>query len=236
MEDYTRKNVIISENRDVAVRSFMSKAYGWMTAALIMTGITAHYVANNPAIYKWIFSSTFTFIGIIVLQFALVIAISSLVDRASAPVLMLMFIIYSISLGVLLSSIFLVYTRETLTQVFFICAGMFAATSAFGLLTKKDLSGLGRFMFMGLIGIIIASIANIFLKSPAIYWITSYIGVFVFAGLTAADTQKLKNMALSLESANSEFEVKLSIVGALILYLDFINLFIFLLRIFGSRD
>jgi len=236
MENNTRRGTIITASQNIVVRSFMAKTYGWMTAALMLTGFTAHYVSNNPTIYMKIFSSTFLFVGVIILQFALVIAISAMVNSVSAPTLMLMFIIYSISLGVLLSSIFIIYTHETLTSVFFICAGMFAATSAIGMFMKRDLRGLGRFMFMGLIGLIIASVANMFFHSPTIYWVTSYIGVFVFAGLTAADTQKLRNIALSLEDGSSELVIKLSIVGALTLYLDFINLFLFLLRIFGARD
>ncbi len=237
MGNNTRRSVIIADSPYAIVRSFMAKVYGWMTAALVMTGFTAYFVAQTPAVYNTIFSSTPMLIGVIILQFALVIAISALVKRVGAAVLMLMFIVYSVSMGVTLSSIFIVYTQAALTSVFFICAGMFAVTSMAGMAVKKDLSGLGRFMFMGLIGLIIASVVNIFLHSPTIYWVISYLGVFVFAGLTAADTQKLKNMALSLDEGNTDLTIKLSIAGALTLYLDFINMFLFLLRIFGnSRD
>ena len=229
------QNTMISRDTGTLVSTFMGKVYGWMMLALVISGLVAYYVAHSPALYTRLFGSSGMVIGLIVVWFGLVIVLSAAINKLSAPAASLMFIVYSVVTGVVLSSIFIVYTKSSIASVFFICAAMFGVMSVIGIFIKRDLSGVGSFMFIGLIGIIIASIVNIFLKSPMLYWVISYIGVFVFLGLTAADTQKLKQTAHALEGADGGVVLKYSIIGALTLYLDFINLFLFLLRIFGDR-
>lgn len=219
-----------------ASAAILKDVYLWMTSALVISGLTAMLVAGNPTLINAIFSSKFGFIAIILAQLGLVMLISSRINKLSVLTATVLFILYAALTGVTLSSIFLVFTQESITSVFFITAGTFAVVSAFGYITKKDLSSLGNILFMGLIGIIIASVVNWFLHSEMLYWIVSYIGVLIFVGLTAYDTQKIKQMAIEYSDSNFEITKKVALIGALSLYLDFINLFLHLLRIFGKRD
>ncbi len=220
------------------VNAFMVKVYNWMALGLALTGIVAYYVASNEALLRYLVTHQLLFFGLIILEFVMVIALAGFVQRMSGTTASGVFILYSLLNGVTLSTIFLIYARAAIATTFFITAGTFVACSAYGMITKRDLTSWGGFLFMGLIGIIIASIVNMFVKSSGLSLAISYIGVFVFIGLTAYDTQKLKNLALSRpENIDSDTEQRGAIIGALTLYLDFINLFLLLLRIFGgSRD
>jgi len=225
------------QKTEVLVNSFVRSVYNWMFVGLAVTGFIAYYVSTNEGMMSFIYGHRMVFWGILLAELALVFAISGMVNRMSAGTATGLFVLYSALNGLTLSVIFLLYTRSSIVSTFFICAGTFLACSIYGWTTKRDLTSLGGFLMMGLFGIIIASIVNIFLRSGAVNVIVSYIGVLVFVGLTAYDTQKLKNMALS-QPAGIDGGVlrKGAILGALSLYLDFINLFLFLLRIFGSRD
>lgn len=213
----------------------MRKVYVWMTLALVITGFTAYGVANSPGVLQAIYSNSIVFWGLIIAEFALVIGVSSAINRLSLTTATLMFILYSVINGALLSYIFLAYTASSVSTVFFITAGTFGAMALVGYTTKTDLTSLGKILFMALIGLIIATLVNVFIKSSGITLILSYIGVLVFVGLTAYDSQKIKQMLLQAPDAG-EGAQKLALLGALTLYLDFVNLFIYLLRIFGKRE
>ena len=221
----------------VRVNSFIRSVYNWMAIGLGITGFIAYYVANTPALAQMIFGNQILFFGLIIAELGLVIAISARIQKMQASTATALFVLYSALNGATLSMIFLVYTASSITSTFFICAGTFVACSIYGWTTKRDLTSVGGFMAMGLIGIIIASVVNIFLRSSAMHMIISYIGVIVFVGLTAYDTQHLKNMAMTQPDGLEAGVVrKGAILGALKLYLDFINLFLMLLRIFGNRN
>lgn len=225
----------------VRVNEFVRSVYNWMVMGLALTGFIAWFVSGNEAVRALIITETGItplFWILAIAEIALVFSISGMVNKMSASTATALFLLYSALNGVTLSIIFLRYTGASIFSTFLICSLTFLACSVYGWTTKKDLTSIGSFMFMGLIGIIIASFVNFFLRSHAIYYAISYIGVVVFVGLTAYDTQKIKNMALT-QPAGLDGEVvrKGAILGALSLYLDFINLFIMLLRIFGgSRD
>ncbi|ELI7914118.1 Bax inhibitor-1/YccA family protein [Yersinia enterocolitica] len=235
MDRYPRSNGSIVERANSGIQAYMAQVYGWMTCGLLLTAVVAWYAANTPAVMNFIFSSQITFFGLIIVQLGLVFVISGMVNRLSGSMATSLFMLYSALTGLTLSSILIMYTGASIASTFIICAGMFGAMSVYGYTTKRDLSGMGSILFMGLIGIVLASIVNIWLKSPALMWAVTYIGVLVFVGLTAYDTQKLKNMGAQLDSNDRDNFRKYSIVGALTLYLDFINLFLMLLRIFGNR-
>lgn len=192
-------------------------------------------VANNPALLNFLFSSPTLVWGLLIGEIVLVLILSAAINRLSFSTATLLFILYSVINGVTLSSIFVVYTQGSIASTFFITAGMFGGLALYGSVTKKDLSGMGRFLFMTLIGLIIASIVNIFMHSEMLYWITTFVGVLVFTGLTAWDAQKIQQMALMADDVNESTQ-KMALLGALTLYLDFINLFLYLLRIFGKRN
>jgi len=212
--------------------------YNWMAIGLGITGVVAYGVANSPGVTEVIFGSQLVFFGLIIAQLAMVYMISARIQRMQASTATMLFIVYSALNGATLSSIFLVYAQSAITSTFFICAATFTACSVYGWTTRRDLTTMGGFLTMGLIGIVIASVVNMFVQSSAVSTIVSYIGVLVFVGLTAYDTQDIKNMALSQPGDIDAGAVrKGAILGALKLYLDFINLFLMLLRIFGSgRD
>ncbi|ELI8103398.1 Bax inhibitor-1/YccA family protein [Yersinia enterocolitica] len=235
MDRYPRSNGSIVERANSGIQAYMAQVYGWMTCGLLLTAVVAWYAANTPAVMNFIFSSQITFFGLIIVQLGLVFVISGMVNRLSGSMATSLFMLYSALTGLTLSSILIMYTGASIASTFIICAGMFGAMSVYGYTTKRDLSGMGSMLFMGLIGIVLASIVNIWLKSLALMWAVTYIGVLVFVGLTAYDTQKLKNMGAQLDSNDRDNFRKYSIVGALTLYLDFINLFLMLLRIFGNR-
>lgn len=213
----------------------MRKVYLWMTMALAITGFTAYGVATSPGILQTIYSNPAVMWGLVIAELILVITVSGAINRLSLSVATLLFIVYSVLNGALLSSVFLVYTASSVATVFFITAGTFAAMALVGYTTKTDLSSMGKILLMALIGMIIATIVNLFVKSTGLELIISYIGVLVFVGLTAYDSQKIKQMLLQAPDA-SEGAQKVALLGALSLYLDFINLFLYLLRIFGRRD
>ena len=209
-----------------------------MAIGLALTGFTAYYVAQNETLMQLIFGTPGLLMILIIAELGFVFFLSARIQKVEASTATALFVVYSILNGITLSFIFITYTSASIVSTFLICSITFLACSVYGMITKKDLTSLGGFMFMGLIGIIIASIVNIFLKSSGMQMIISYIGVIVFIGLTAYDTQKLKNMAVTIpDSATGAMIRKGAIMGALTLYLDFINLFIMLLRIFGgNRD
>ena len=213
----------------------MRKVYLWMTLALMITGITAAGVANSPNILALIYSSQVVVWGIIIAEFGLVIYISARLEKLSLSTATTLFALYSILNGVMLSSIFLLYSTAIISKVFFITAGTFGVTALYGYATKKDLSSLGNILFMALIGLVIATIVNVFMKSAMFDLILSYIGVIIFVGLTAWDSQKIKHMMMVQQDADESAQ-KLALIGALSLYLDFINLFLYLLRIFGRSN
>ncbi len=222
----------------VLVNSFIQSTYNWMAAGLLITGAVALFVANSETMLKLIFGNQLIFFGLIIGELVLVFSISARVNKMQASTATALFILYSALNGATISFIFLAYTRSSIATAFFVAAGTFLACSVYGYVTKRDLTSIGSFMFMGLIGIIIASLVNLFVKSSAMAMIISYIGVFIFIGLTAYDTQKLKHMAMTQPAGLDAGVIrKGAILGALSLYLDFINMFLFLLHIFGmGRD
>jgi len=227
----------VRERSEVQINEFVRSVYNWMAIGLALTGIIAFYVSKNLDLLR-IISNPLIQIVFFVVIIGLVVSISGMINRMSAGTATGLFVVYSSLMGVFLAPIFIVYTQASIASTFFICAGTFVGCSIYGWTTKRDLTSLGGFFMMGLIGIIIASLVNIFIQSSAMYYMIGYIGVIVFVGLTAYDTQKLRNMALT-QPAGLDGEVvrKGAILGALSLYLDFINLFLMLLRIFGqSRD
>ena len=225
---------ITSTTSKVAERSLFVSVYTWMGLGLALTALAALFTLSTPALLELIVKNRAVFFGLIIGELVMVVALSAMIKKLSASVATLMFLAYSALNGLTLSIIFLMYTSASIASTFFITAGTFGAMSIYGMVTKRDLTSWGSFFFMGLIGLIIASVVNIFLQSAMLYWITSYIGVFIFIGLTAYDTQKIKRMGQA-GFADSTARHKLAIMGALTLYLDFINMFLFLLRIFGSR-
>lgn len=222
------------EQVQAETQRFMVKVYGWMCLALFITGAMAIYTATSETLINFVFGSRLTLIGLIILQFVAVGSLAGMVHRMSASTATLIFVGYSLLNGLTLAGIFLIYTSESIASTFFITGGTFGAMSLYGYTTKSDLSKWGNLLFMGLIGLVLASLVNIFMKSTMIYWITTYIGVIIFVGLTAYDTQKIKNTNV-IGNEGTEDDSKEAIMGALTLYLDFINLFLFLLRIFGRR-
>ena len=235
MENY-QNEISAQRTLDRSVAStLMRSVYYWMAGALAITGLTAMLVANNPALLNFLFSSPTLVWGLLIGEIVLVLILSAAINRLSFSTATLLFILYSVINGVTLSSIFVVYTQGSIASTFFITAGMFGGLALYGSVTKKDLSGMGRFLFKTLIGLIIASIVNIFMHSEMLYWITTFVGVLVFAGLTAWDAQKIQQMALMADDVNESTQ-KMALLGALTLYLDFINLFLYLLRIFGKRN
>lgn len=222
-------------NLSQAFPALMRKVYTWMTLALAITGITAFGIANSPNLVMMMYSNPAIMWAIIITEFALVIGVTSAINRLSLTTATLLFILYSVLNGVMLSSIFLVYSTTVITKVFLITSCTFGCMAAFGYTTKSDLSSIGKIAFMALIGLIIASVVNIFMKSTGFDMIISYVGVLVFVGLTAYDSQKIKQMLLTRGDMD-EGTQKLALLGSLSLYLDFINLFLYLLRIFGRNN
>ena len=212
--------------------ALMSKVYLWMTLALVVTGMTAYYVASSPAILYAIVSNQIAFWGLFIGELVLVFVLSSRIMSLSFVTASLMFVIYSIMNGVFFSFILLAYTEQSIATTFLITAGTFGAMSLFGFVTKRDLSTMGRILFMLLIGLIIATVVNIFMKAEGLTLILNYAGVVIFVGLTAYDTQSIRQMLQ--EHGDKEGAEKIALLGSLSLYLDFINLFIYLLRFFGE--
>ena len=203
--------------------------------ALAITGVTAFGVASSPNLLALIFSSKLLFFGLIIAELALVILLTARLQKLALTTATLVFVLFAVINGVTLSSIFVIYTMASIAQTFFICSATFGVMAVYGYTTKRDLSSMGKLLFMALIGLIIATVVNIFMRSSGLDMAISYIGVLVFVGLTAWDTQKIKLMLANAEDMG-EGAQKIALIGALSLYLDFINLFIYLLRIFGRRD
>lgn len=220
----------------LAFPALMRKVYVWMTLALVITGFTAFGIAENPGLVYTIVTNRLLFWGLVIGEFALVMAIYGAIGRLSATAATLLFVLYSIVNGATLSVIFLAYTMTSIASVFFITAGTFAVMAFIGYTTKTDLTSFGKMLMMELIGIILATVVNIFIGSSMLNMIVSYVGVVVFVGLTAYDSQKIKNLLYQVDNMSEEAQ-KLALLGSLTLYLDFINLFLMLLRIFGgNRD
>lgn len=236
--EYSQFQQMVNEREAVLEQSFpalMKKVYVWMTLALVITGMTSWLVASSPAILATLLTNRILFFGMIIAEFGLVIWLTAGIRKMSLTTATLLFILYSVVNGVTMASIFIIYTMESIATTFFITAGTFGAMSLVGYKTSKDLSGMGRYLFMALIGLIIATIVNIFVGSSMMAMIISYVGVLVFVGLTAYDTQKIKEMFMFADEYNPDVQ-KYAVLGSLALYLDFINLFLYLLRIFGRRD
>ena len=227
---YEERSIELSEAFPVLMR----KVYVWMALALLITGMTAYYVAISPVLMNAILTNKVLLWGLLITEFALVVGVSAAINRLSLLTATLMFLLYSILNGATMSIIFLVYQFSSIATVFFITAGTFGTMAVIGYTTKKDLSSIGRILIMALIGIVIATVVNFFIKSDGLTMILSYIGVLVFVGLTAYDSQKIKQMLLQATDVD-EGTKKIALLGALSLYLDFINLFLYLLRIFGRR-
>jgi uncharacterized protein len=204
--------------------------YRWMTLGLATTGVVALGVAHSPSLVETLLQNRILFYGILFAQIGLVMAFSSMAMRVSTGAAALMFFAYAALTGVTFSTLFLVYTASSIAATFFVTAGAFAGLSVFGAVTRRDLSAVGRFGLFALIGVILASLVNMFLRSSGLDWLITVVGVLLFAALTAYDTQRLKELFRS-----SPMSANLPLVGALTLYLDFINMFLFLLRILGNR-
>lgn len=216
-----------------ASRSFLQRVHLFMSLGLGTTGLVAALVASSPAAMALVFGNPVIFPVLLVAELVLVLAFAPVAARVSSGTAAAMFFGYAALSGVTFSTIFLRYTAGSIGATFLVTGGMFAGLSIYGATTKRDLSSIGSFCMMGLWGLILGSIVNIFLGSPMLYWLTTFAGVIVFTGLTAYDTAKLK--ALGAQAGDGEAHTKLALQGALVLYLDFINLFLMLLRIFGNR-
>lgn len=236
--DYEEFTNVTARERELEMSTafpvLMRKVYLWMTLALVITGFTAYYVASSETLLTALFSNQILFWGLIIGELVLVFSLSAAINKLSLTTATLMFVLYSVLNGATMSFIFLVYTTSSITNVFLITAATFAVMALFGYFTKTDLTSWGKILMMALIGIIIATIVNIFTKSEGLAVILNYLGVLVFVGLTAYDSQKIKQMLMQAPDAGERAQ-KVALLGALSLYLDFINLFIYLLRILGSR-
>ncbi|MFD1802893.1 Bax inhibitor-1 family protein [Mixta tenebrionis] len=235
MDRFPRTQDSIVQRAGTGLQTYMAQVYGWMTCGLLLTAFISWYAANTPAVMEMVLANRITFFGLIIAQLAVVFVLSGLVHKLSGSVATALFMLYSALTGLTLASIFLVYTYSSIASTFFVTAGMFGIMSFWGYTTKSDLSKMGNILFMALIGLLLASLVNFWLKSPALMWAITYIGVVVFVGLTAYDTQKLKAIGEQIDTRDKENLRRYSIMGALTLYLDFINLFLMLLRIFGNR-
>lgn len=231
MQEYLRYSDADSIARSTS--GFMTKVYGWMTLGLATTGLTAYFVYSSGLMYN-IFSNSTNLLLLVIAQFAAVIFLSAKINTMEKSTAGLLFFAYSLLTGITFSVILAAFTAESVQEVFLITGATFGILSAYGFATKKELSSMGSFMFIGLIGLIIASLVEVFMASSALHFAISVIGIIVFAGLTAWDTQKIKKMYIA-NIGNEDFASKGAILGALSLYLDFINLFIYLLRLLGDR-
>ncbi|MDL2306918.1 Bax inhibitor-1/YccA family protein [Desulfovibrio sp. OttesenSCG-928-C06] len=235
MADNMIRNTGTVAHAQSVVNVFMRGVYLWMGIGLGITAVAAWYVLNNDAFMNFLYNNSTVLFGLIIVELGFVFAISMFLNKLSGTTVTLLFVAYSLLSGITLAPILALYTSASLARVFVACAAMFGGMSVYGLVTKRDLTSWGSFLFMGLIGIIVASLINMFLKSPAVHYIISYVGVLVFLGLTAYDTQKLRVMGESAPHDDRTAIRRATVYGALTLYLDFINLFLMLLRIAGDR-
>lgn len=227
------ENVIAYHEARASISEYMSKVYGWMAGALSISAAVAWWAANSPAFIDMITKTPAIMYGLIFGELILVIGLVAMLKRMSLGMAIFAFLGYAVLTGLTLSTIFMIYTAASIAKTFIVTAGVFGAMSIYGYTTKKDLTSWGSFLIMSLIGLVIASLVNMFLNSHMIEWITTYAGIIIFTGLTAYDTQKLKYFGAM--GAEGEMLGKMAILGALTLYLDFINLFLMLLRVFGNR-
>lgn len=219
---------------EAGLRHFMHMVFGWMSLGLFVTGACGAYMASDPRMIVNLMHNTILFYGIMIAELGLVVVLSAWVSKMEVSTAKFAFLFYAALTGVSLSVVYLVYTAQSIASTFFLTGGLFGIMCAYGYMTKTDLTTIGNLCFMALIGLILASIVNIWLHSPAIMWATTYIGILIFTGLTAYDSQKIKAM-YDASSDGTEIETKSAILGALALYLDFINLFLSLLRATGRR-
>ena len=219
---------------ELETRTFISGVYHWMLYGLGMTGVVAWWAASRPALTRALIQDPMLLIILLVIELGLVFVLAGWVQKMTAAEAAVTYLAYAALNGLTMSFVFLLYTAASIALVFFVTAAMFAVMSVYGYLTKANLTAIGNICLMGLVGLIIASIANLFLGNPALYWATTYVGVLVFVGLTAYDTQKMRELAVT-GLDDPEIERKEEIVGALQLYLDFLNLFLELLRILGRE-
>ena len=233
MNNTSTDNISLQQANEKITQRFITAVYGWMVAALAISGIAAFAVFNSETLLYFIFGSRFTFLGLIIAELALVFILSAGIRRMSFPVAAASFVIYSIVNGLTLSSVLFVYTGTSIARIFVITALMFGAMSVYGATTKNNLQSAGKYLMMALIGLIIASLVNLFMHSSSLDWLISFVTVGVFTGLTAYDTQKITGAARYAQD-NENFK-KIAIIGALELYLDFVNIFLALLRLFGKR-
>ena len=224
----------ISPSSSVAIPAFLARVYAWMAAGLMTTALVALVTVSNPAVFNAVFGNRIVFYGLLIAEMGLVAWLSGMVGRLSSGAAAGVFLFYSALNGLTMASIFAIYTGSSIASTFAVAGGTFAVMSVFGLVTKRSLDGVGSFASMGLIGVVIASVVNLFLKSDMLGFVVSSGGVIVFVALTAYDTRRLKMMAGTVDGA-SEDGRRGAISGALMLYLDFINLFLMLLRFFGNR-
>ncbi len=222
------------EEAQAETQRFIVKVYGWMSLALVITGLVAMWVSSSEFFIRMISLGKWVFIGLGILEVVLVAFLAGWIEKMSSKIAAFVFILYSILNGITFSVIFLIFTTDSIANTFFITAGTFAIMSIYGYFTQSDLTKIGNFLLMALIGLIIATVVNLFWFNETLYWITTYAGVIIFVGLVAYDTQKIKQMNI-IGNEGTEEDKKEAIVGALTLYLDFINLFLYLLRIFGKR-
>jgi FtsH-binding integral membrane protein len=229
---WNESSFVSADVRDVRVTAFLSKVYGWMFLGLLVTAGTAVVVASSPALIETLILNRILFWGLLIAQLGVVFYLSARVNKVSPVTAAVLFMLYSGMVGITSSVIFLIYTGASIVSAFVIAGGMFGAMAVFGSLTKRSLAGVGQFMFMGLIGLILASVVSIFWFNDVLMFVINVVGVLVFTGLTAWDAQRLKQMAVALPDGRVG---SYAVVGALSLYLDFINLFFFILRLMGGR-
>ena len=234
-DNYNRSYVSPGRDRSLSFPSLMRSVYIWMALALAVTGLTAMTIATQPQIVYAIFANRAIFWMLLLAELGMVIYLSARIMSMSFATAGIAFVVYALLNGVTLSSLFLAYTAESIAQTFFVTAGTFGAMAVIGFLVKRDLSAIGRFFYMALIGLIIATVANAFFHNSGLAMICNYAGVVIFSGLTAYDTQKIKNMLVQFGDRRDETVMKLALLGSLSLYLDFINLFLYLLRFLGNR-
>ena len=223
------------QDMSVAFPALMRKVYTWMTLALVITGVTAYGVANSPGLLQAIYSSKLTFFGLIAAELGIVIYTSARIHKLALSTATLLFALFSVINGATLASVFIVYSQAAITKTFLVTAGTFATMAFIGSTTKRDLTKMGGILMMALIGLIIAGIANMFIKSSGFDLIVSGLGVLIFVGLTAWDAQNIKRQ-LAMSPDTGESAQKIALLGSLSLYLDFINMFLYLLRFLGNRD
>lgn len=235
MDRFPKFQGTLSERDNTVIQPYISQVFGWMSCGLLLTAFVSWYTSKSPVVLQLLFSNQLIFFGLVIGQLALVFALSGMVTRLSGSLATTLFMLYSVLTGLTLSSIFVLYTTSSISSTFVITSGMFGIMTLYGYTTKRDLSSFGNLLFMALIGMMLASIVNIWLKNSAMTWVITYVGVIVFVGLTAYDVQKLKSIGSSVVIENQDQFRKFAIIGALTLYLDFINLFLMMIRIIGNK-